>query len=461
MRFRFKKVGPVDAADLELGDLTLIAGRNNTGKTYLVYALYGFLRTWLDYGADREYRKPPDNSPLANTLDQLRTLQLDRSHGPICISRKDLETFRAHFLRNSASRFSRHGMSRTFSSPSEAFADSSLSVRHSSLTPRLRKHRVLLDRRGEITAIYSKDEVRLEAHPTEDRSDHRARLNPHRLLAKVAVPDMPEPFILSAERFGISLFYKELDFTKNRLVEMLQQLGDDKEHGRDSPFLVVDRIASRYAMPVKDNIDYTRSIPDLRNRVQVDSTSLDSEVKELMDGYYTASDGAIRFRSKARKGRTFDIPLHLASSSARGLSDLYFYLRHKASQDHLLIVDEPESHLDTANQIQFARVLARFVKAGIKVLVTTHSDYLIKEINNLIMLSQVDEEAQRGLRRQLGYSASDGLSKDSVRAYIAENHGLTACAVGRYGLEIPVFDETIDEINRVSNALSAAIYQTE
>ncbi len=33
-------------------------------------------------------------------------------------------------------------------------------------------------------------------------------------------PEFLEPFILSAERFGISLFYKELDFTKNRLVEM-------------------------------------------------------------------------------------------------------------------------------------------------------------------------------------------------------------------------------------------------
>ena len=94
-------------------------------------------------------------------------------------------------------------------------------------------------------------------------------------------------------------------------------------------------------------------------------------------------------------------------------------------------------------------------------LVTTHSDYLIKEINNLIMLSQVDEEKRRSLGRRLGYADDDGLSNDSVRAYIAENHGLTPCAVDRYGLEMPVFDQTIDEINRVSNALSAEIYQTE
>ena len=41
--------------------------------------------------------------------------------------------------------------------------------------------------------------------------------------------NLPEPFILSAERFGISLFYKELDFTKNRLVEELQKLSTEKQ----------------------------------------------------------------------------------------------------------------------------------------------------------------------------------------------------------------------------------------
>ena len=42
-------------------------------------------------------------------------------------------------------------------------------------------------------------------------------------------PNFPHPFILSAERFGISLFYKELDFRKNRLVEELQKLSDHQE----------------------------------------------------------------------------------------------------------------------------------------------------------------------------------------------------------------------------------------
>ena len=47
--FRFKNVGPVKDAEVELGDLTIIAGRNNTGKTYIVYTLYGFLKTWKNW----------------------------------------------------------------------------------------------------------------------------------------------------------------------------------------------------------------------------------------------------------------------------------------------------------------------------------------------------------------------------------------------------------------------------
>lgn len=39
-RFRFRNLGPIEDAELELGDLTLLVGRNNTGKTYIAYTLY-------------------------------------------------------------------------------------------------------------------------------------------------------------------------------------------------------------------------------------------------------------------------------------------------------------------------------------------------------------------------------------------------------------------------------------
>ena len=97
---------------------------------------------------------------------------------------------------------------------------------------------------------------------------------------------------------------------------------------------------------------------------------------------YKNSGDSISLTSTARGAHRFSIPLHLASSSARGLSDLYFFLKHVATRNHLLIIDEPVSHLDAHKQILMARLLVRCVHAGLKVLITTHSDYLVKLRNS-------------------------------------------------------------------------------
>ena len=41
VRFHFRALGPIKEAELELSGLTILAGRNNTGKTWLATALYG------------------------------------------------------------------------------------------------------------------------------------------------------------------------------------------------------------------------------------------------------------------------------------------------------------------------------------------------------------------------------------------------------------------------------------
>ena len=278
-----------------------------------------------------------------------------------------------------------------------------------------------------------------------------------RLYLRFLFPELSlDPFVLSAERFGISLFYKELDFTKNQLVDLLQKMGDRKKRDR-LPFLLIDEGLSRYALPIKHNIDYTRSIFDLRRqRSEVYDENLFSDIRKLMSGYYKASSENIEFRSVARAAGRFAIPLHLASSSARGLSDLYFFLRHVARKNHLVIIDEPEGHLDTVNQIRLARLLARMVRVGLKVLITTHSDYLIKEINNLIMLSNPFSDKAE-IIEEFGYEENDCIPPETVRAYIAENNGLTKCKVDKFGIDMPIFDRTIDGINRVANNLASRV----
>ena len=134
---------------------------------------------------------------------------------------------------------------------------------------------------------------------------------------------------------------------------------------------------------------------------------------------------------------------------------LYFYLKHSAKKGDILIIDEPESYLSPSNQILMARLLALCVNNGVKVLITTHSDYIVKEINNLIMLHQDFEDKQEFLKKYKEYNENDHLDPNSVKAYICENGGLSPCDIDERGIkEMSVFDDAIDDINLISEELN-------
>lgn len=46
MKIEIKNLGALKQAEFTLGDMTILCGSNNTGKTYATYALFGFLSYW-------------------------------------------------------------------------------------------------------------------------------------------------------------------------------------------------------------------------------------------------------------------------------------------------------------------------------------------------------------------------------------------------------------------------------
>lgn len=46
MKFEFKNLGPIYQGELELANLTVLCGKNNTGKTYITNMLYSFFQNW-------------------------------------------------------------------------------------------------------------------------------------------------------------------------------------------------------------------------------------------------------------------------------------------------------------------------------------------------------------------------------------------------------------------------------
>lgn len=460
MKFRFNNLGPVKATTLELGDLTLIAGRNNTGKTYTVYTLYGFLKMWRSspFAVRRVFRESQHLFPeLRAFIDQL-VLEGSVTWEP---ADDTLIRHRTAYAKHLARYFSKSHLAGVFSSKPEDFAHARLSLDLGDTPPKgAHETTVALPGRAALTIEF--DGTRIVGSLSANR--HEPHLTPaietafiHEYVRLLLDHLLPDPFILSAERFGISLFYKDLDYRRNQLVDALQKEQYRKDRGSPFPYWLLDETTSRYSLPIKDNIDYTRSLPDLKNdKSELHDDKFFNDIKDLLGGYYSNAGPDLRFISKSRKTNRFNIPLHLASSSARGLSDLYFFLKHVAKRNQLLIIDEPESHLDTANQVRLARLLARMVGAGLRILITTHSDYLVKEVNNLVMLSQLKPNDGPLLRR-LGYSPAERLLPRQVRAYVAEDGGLTACPVDRYGADVPVFDRTIDAINRAANELAARL----
>lgn len=463
MKFGFKNIGPIAEAELELGDLTIIAGHNNTGKTYLVYTLYGFLKkrfASLDFEIFVAKRK--NFKATGIDTEQVSRKLMEEGQYKCEVSRAMLNKERQALIAELSSQFSGREIANVFSSPAGDFADATISVNFDHDFPEIPyEGEAIYSNEMSVFTEYKEDVLTFSIkRPGNFRESDVAILLAYSYI-RFLLAEFPSPSIFCTERFGISLFYRELDFTKNRLVEMLQKMGDKKDSARFSPYALIDKTASRYALPIKDNIDYTRDIPNIvKIKSELENGKLHDDVKNIMGGYYKSSNNDIRFVSKARKVQCFDIPLHIASSSARGLSDLYFYLRHMAKPNQLLIIDEPESHLDTRNQILMARMLAHIVRAGIKALITTHSDYLLKEINNLIMLSSTFKEKEKIVKR-LRYGKDDYLPPEALRCYVAENGGLTRCNIDdKFGVDIPVFDKTIDEINKVSNELAYRLEDT-
>ena len=459
MKFIFNNLGPIHEAELELGDLTILAGRNNTGKTYVAYTLYGFLEMWAEWPEFWEVLDELSRqSHFPDFSDDSRLVEKFMDEGQVKwrLDQGRLHSQRKLIMQKMARSFSEEELTNVFSASDVDFEGTSIEIVVEDQFSRDMTSRAFSFPPGnEITIAYSDGEICIRRSKVSRKplSASDISFNITECYLSFLFPKLLDPFILSTERFGISLFYKELDATKNRLVDMLQE---DRKRDKFLSASLIDKMASRYALPIRDNIDYTRDLPYLqKDQSEIYASKLFDDIRDMMGGYYKSSGDDIRFLSRARKKR-FDIPLHIASSSVRGLSDLYFFLRHVAEKDQLLIIDEPESHLDTANQIQFARLLARAVQAGLKVLITTHSDYIVKEVNNLLMLSAPFEEKDEVVKK-LGYSKHDFLKPESVRAYVAEKNSLTHCTIDRFGINMPVFDTTIDAINRVSSELSVRL----
>lgn len=461
MKFHFENLGLLDEADIELADLTLICGENNTGKTYATYAVYGFLRSWreiLRFVLDDEI------NALLKDADQYR---IDL----ILLFGDKVESYLERMGKAYVG-----GLPRAFATESHVFENTNCVVSSCKTTDFLThsyQRTVQAGAGGKVLATLKKEagsamldvlvaDADVLQQPFGGLNDFIADA----IADIVFAPHLPRVHIASAERTGAAIFRKELDMARTRMLKAIHQI-DSKELKRN-PFKILQEIDGGYAWPVEDNVDFVRQLEDIDKRtgeLAEANPELQAAFDAIIGGSYKVVKQQLVFQAKGAGKQRFT--MNEASSCIRALLDVGFYLRCRARVGDLFIIDEPELNLHPKNQRAFARLVARMVNAGIKVFITTHSDYLVKELNTLIMLNQRTEHSL-AVQQQHDYDDAELLDPAKVRLYMTGTTSKVQPGAKRSskirtlklatiypdrGIEVETFDDTIEIINAIQSEI--------
>lgn len=463
MKISVENLGVLKQAEFELGDLTIICGGNNTGKTYATYALHGFLATWLRHlgslGQERISQRAISNL-LDNGVTQIDLIEYG----------KGVE----NILNTLCERYT-ESLPRIFAAPRERFRDSQfhISLEKSALSNSIKqlsfKSKTGARNRQFFSIAKAKGSTELDVSLLVDKQ--RVTI-PTRLIKRLITETInehvfgqffPNAFISSAERTGAAIFRKELNFARNRLLKEMSRAEDDID-----PRELLLKSYQDYAMPVERNVDFTRQLESIAKT----TSFLAEEHSEVLERFADIIGGAYRVTRNDElyfvpRGERIKLSMDESSSSVRSMLAIGFYLRHAVEPGDLLMVDEPELNLHPENQRRIARLFARLVNLGVKVFITTHSDYIIKELNTLIMLHQDKPHLIKILHKE-GLHSQELISPDKIKTYIAEraliklegrkrkslNHTLIEAKISpEHGIEAGSFDAAIDDMNRIQDAI--------
>lgn len=115
------------------------------------------------------------------------------------------------------------------------------------------------------------------------------------------------------------------------------------------------------------------------------------------------------------------IPIEAAASSIKEIAPILMWIKGSTIMDYESIcIEEPEAHCHPTMQAQLGDLLVACINKGCLMQITTHSDYLLKRLNQLLRLHDLqksDLERYNEFCDKFGHTRSLTLDREKLKAY--------------------------------------------
>ncbi len=449
MKFTIENLGKVAKAEIDLKPLTIFIGKNGSGKTYVASALWAYIsylknkRNFKELLSERTYNEYV--SEINNKIAEREQLeasfnvkeeQLKQIHQNIQnILNKNVNKILNHCFRYEVSDNSFFCLNQTESSYSDFTAkivleqelvdtetDSELGQRMSwsvyKITFNKLKRTIRFPKNSSFSKRYIVDLIISE------------------LISHVIFKDIIRSFdnitYIPAARTG--LMFGLHNFAQKGL--------EDNPFGEDNI-----EYTNLLTAPLSNFISEAHKAPMVRRLAKKPFSDKKDELDNLLGGKINVDENfryqfIPNFSEKA-------IPLSATSSLVTEVSALEIF-KYKTKGNSFVIFEEPEAHLHLSAQREMAKLIVKMINQGCHMLITTHSDTFLQQLNNLIMLNKLAEHNLEILR-EFNIEKDETLAGDKVAVYDFqckdEDKSIAiALELGEYGFIAPSVNDEINSL---------------
>ncbi|MDB9398306.1 AAA family ATPase [Microcystis aeruginosa] len=468
IKIKLLNLGSIKEAEVDLRPLTVIIGPNNSNKTYIAYSIYGLyqLVSLNFYG---------------EILEKIEfTTQAD--HWSLKIDRRFYDVI-SEIVQKSASEFSGIKLQSFFQDSSgKIFEKTKFSIEISEDDIKTAIEKVLADTieyRGSLASLGIKKIERSENNneilfypEKEDKIDNYKDIVFLNFVANVVKFSFSDILPLPAERNAFINTYKMLANRRYKLLkENQRELLMQRRINRDKQLeLLKEQGDIRYPQPVEDFLDFLTDIelenkPDPIAKNKNDFQKLADQIEK-----YIQNNNKTIFKKtkiggreiKVSVKRSLEIDLYNASSSIKQLAPLLLYLRYRAKSGDFLVIDEPEMNLHPESQVKLLESLAILVNLGVRILLTTHSPYLMAHLNNIVNGNHQNPELLAEQAKLLYLQDSRAFLKmEQVSAYEMKNNQLLSLHDPEYGIRWDTLSDVSVDIQQKFFAIYEAGQQNQ